>query len=242
MLATLIAFGFLPVIAYLAVESFAGMRKALWSALAVGALEFGYVLGAGGGIDFLGLLSLLLLAGLVMASLRTGDDFWFRIHGAVICASAALTLMVAWYGFDRALLLDFAERQHSLADLSAMSGDPRLTPEVVAELLRLFSFQLPWWLLMHALFTLHAASHWSKWGWAMVRLPGFLLMFILASGFTQGEMIGELKDKDPPAKTDGPAGTAKDGKVAKFPEPGQGAAGRSKEPASIGAPSLPAPW
>jgi hypothetical protein len=210
MLAILIAFGFLPVIAYLAVGTFSGRRAALWTALAVAALECGYVSAAGGRLDVPVLLSLGVLAALVVASQRTGDDFWFRIHGAVLASGLAAVLLVAWYGFDRALLLDLAERQHGLAALSEMSGDPRLTPELVGELLRLFSYQLPWWLLLHALLTLHAAANWGRWGWAMVRLPGFLLMFILASAFTQGELAREMGPPGPASQS----GAAPDGKGA----------------------------
>jgi hypothetical protein len=110
-----------------------------------------------------------------------------------------------------------------------MSGDPRLTPEVVAELLRLFSYQLPWWLLLHALLTLHAATNWGKWGWAMVRLPGFLLMFILASAFTQGELARELGPIDPALSGSGAAADGRDpgGTLPSEPAgtPGPGPAG-----------------
>ncbi|HLP41630.1 MAG TPA: hypothetical protein VK465_09000, partial [Fibrobacteria bacterium] len=148
MLESLIPFGFLPVIAYLATDAVAGRRKALWAALAVGAGELGYALADGAGSDPLRIAGFLLLAVLVFASLRAEDDFYFRIHGSLASLAAAAVMLTAWYGFDRALLLDFAARQVGLEKLAAL--DPRLTPSAVAEMLRVLSFQLPWWLLLHA--------------------------------------------------------------------------------------------
>lgn len=193
MVSSLIPFGFLPVIAYLITDAFAGHRKALWAALAVGAADYGFSLAAAtsqASFDWLGLVGFALLAVLTMASLRSGDAFYFRIHGAVLSILSATVLIVAWHGFGKALLLDMTAKQIGLERLAAL--DPRLTKDTVAEMLRLLSFQLPWWLLLHALFTIFAAINWSKWTWALVRVPGFLFTILLASAFTQGAVMEDL--------------------------------------------------
>lgn len=226
MINSLIPFGFLPVIAYLLTGLFANRRKALWSALAVGAAESGFALGTGRP-DALGLAQFALLVVLVGASLRAGDDYYFRVHGALASIASAVVLMAAWYGFDRALLLDLSARQVGLDRLAAL--DPRLTPDLVAEMLRVLSFQLPWWLLLHALFTLYAAANWGKWAWALVRVPGFLLALLLASAMAQGAVTEELRkegvslDKPAPAGRKGAAAPAPAG----APAGAQDSAGRA---------------
>lgn len=198
MISSLIPFGFLPVIAYLVSDAFFGKRHALWAALAVGAGELGFGFAEAGGIDLSSLAGFALLAGMIAASLRSDDDFYFKIHGPIASILAAVILIVAWHGFDKALLLDVSARHFGLDKLAAL--DPRLTTEMVAEMLRLLSYQLPWWLLLHALFTIYAAANWGKWSWAMVRVPGFLFMLLLATSFAQGAVIGDMKG----------AGSAKD--------------------------------
>ena len=188
-----VRFGFLPVIAWLVAGSFLGRRPALWAALAVGAFEVGWLSALLRAPDWPGIAAFALLAVLVFASLRTGDDTWFKIHWPLLSIAAALVLIGAWHGFDRALLLDAAVKGAGLEWLASL--DPRLTPDTVAEMLRLLSLQLPWWLLLHALFTLFAAINWSRWTWALVRIPGFLLMIMLASGFIQGAVLGDALRK-----------------------------------------------
>lgn len=215
MVSSLIPFGFLPVIAFILVDIFAGYRKALWVALAVGAGDLGFTWARAASPDWLGLVLFLMLAGLVLASLRTGDAFYFKIHGALANVLAAAVLLIAWHVFDRALLLDFAAAEMGLDKLAAL--DPRLTEDLVAEMLRLLSFQMPWWLLLHALFTFYAAVNWGKWAWALVRVPGFLAAVFLASGFTQGAVIEELSK---PLEKSSPADSSKTPAGADSPKAG----------------------
>lgn len=226
MMSSLIPFGFLPVIAYLVSDAFFGRRPALWAALAVGSGELGFGIAEAGGIDALSLAGFALLSGLIAASLRTDDEFYFKIHGPIASIIAAVILIVAWHGFHKALLLDVTVKQIGLDKLAAL--DQRLTTEMVAEMLRLLSFHLPWWLLLHALLTIFAAANWGKWSWALVRVPGFLFMLLLASSFTQGTVIGDLKGagpekaaatvKAPATVAPGPAAPA-DPKLAAPPDP-----------------------
>lgn len=218
MISSLIPFGFLPVIAYLITGSLSGKRQALWSALAVGAAETGFAIAGMGRVDWPGLAGFALLAALIAAAFRSGDDFYFKIHGALSCMASALVLMIAWHGFDKALLLDLSASQVGLEKLAAM--DPRLTEETVAEMLRLLSFQLPWWLILHALLTIYAAANWGKWIWALVRVPGFVIMLLLASAFTQGAVIEEISRRPAPAAPSGMRPGKASGEPALSPAPG----------------------
>jgi intracellular septation protein A len=180
---SLVTFGFLPILVFLLLEPFAGKRSALWAALAAASGHFAFGALRERGVDWLGLAGLLMLAMLVSASMRARDDFYFKIHGALVNALSALVLLVGWFAFHKALLLDVVTREIGLDNLVAM--EPSLKPEAVTEMLRLLSYNLPWWLLLHALLVVHAADKWGKWAWVFVRVPGFLLTLFLASVFSQ---------------------------------------------------------
>ncbi len=176
-------FGFLPVLAFLIVDAVSGKRRALWGALVLGAVEAGYTLAVFGSLDYLSLLAFVVLGLSVLASLRSRDDFYFKIQGALINILFAVIMLIAFYGFHRALLLDAAHKYLDLDKLVSMN--PQLQKDMLEETFRLLSYQLPWWLVLHSLWTIYAAANWGKWGWAFVRVPGFILVLVLASAFAQ---------------------------------------------------------
>ncbi|HKP95373.1 MAG TPA: septation protein IspZ [Fibrobacteria bacterium] len=184
---SLLWFGFLPVVAFLVMDTFAGKRRALWGALILGAVEVGYTIAVFGALDYLSLLAFVVLAVFVAASLRSQDDFFFKIQGAVVNVIFAAAMLIAFYFFHRALLVDAAAKYMDLDKLAAMN--PQLDKETMVETFRLLSFQLPWWMILHSLLTVYAAANWGKWAWAFIRIPGFILMLMLASGFAQATVL-----------------------------------------------------
>lgn len=195
---SLIWFGFLPVIAFLLMSSFGGKRQALWGALIMGGLEAGYSIAVAGGLDYMSVLAFVILGVFVAASLRNDDDFFFKISGAVINAIQAVVMLVAFYAFHRAMLLDAANKYLDLDKLVA--ANPRLNKEIITETFRVLSFQLPAWLILHALLTVYAAANWSKWAWAFVNLPGLLIVLMLAFAFAEvGVLKGSPQGDAPPA-------------------------------------------
>ncbi len=187
----LIIFGFLPVILYLIIDSMSGKRKALIGAFAIGLGEFVFSAIQYGALDYLSLISFVFMVVFIIASLRTLDDFYFKIHGALINIFTALVMLVAWYGFHKALLLDMAIKYVGLDKLSAMN--PKLEPEFVGEIFRVLSYQLPAWLILHALITIYAAANWNKWAWAAVRVPGLILTLFIALAFAEIGVIDFTK-------------------------------------------------
>lgn len=188
---SLIIFGFFPVIAYLLLESFGGKRKALWSALCLGAGETAFSVVHYGALDYLSLFSFLVLGIFVYVSLRTDDDFYFKIYGAFINVLVSIFMLGAWFIFHKALLLDMAIKYVGLDQLVALN--PSLNKEILAETFRVLSYQLPGWLILHSLFTIYAAANWNKWIWATIRIPGFIFTLILASAFAQAAVMNSGK-------------------------------------------------
>src|SRR5690606_33803097 len=98
---SLIWFGFLPIVAFLLVDAFAGRRRALWAALLLGTLELAYTVSVFGAMDYISVIGFLILAGFVYLSLRRDDDYFFKVHGAVINLLLAAIMLVSWYAFDK---------------------------------------------------------------------------------------------------------------------------------------------
>ncbi len=188
---SVIWFGFLPVIGFLLLDSFSAKRVALLGALAMGIGEAAYSMIFIGAFDYISFLSLAIMAACIGAALRSRDDYFFKIHGAIVNFMLAAVMLVAWYGFHRALLLDMAIKYIGLEKLASLN--PALDKDIVAESLRLMSFHLPWWLVLHSLLTVYAASNWSKWAWAFVRVPGYIITLFLASAFAQAAVMQSLK-------------------------------------------------
>ena len=183
----LILFGLLPVAGFLALGGRGKERRALWGALALAALEAGYSIGATGGIDYLTLSGFLIMAAFVAVSLRAQNDFYFKIHGAVTNLATSAAMLFAWTVLHKALLLDAAEKYVGLDKLASLN--PEMDREQLAEFLRMLSLHLPFWLILHAILTFHAARHWSRWAWALAYLPGLLAAIILAA-FSAREAMG----------------------------------------------------
>jgi hypothetical protein len=174
----LFLFGLLPIAGFLALGGRGKERRGLWGALALGAVEVGYSLAATKGIDYLTVSAFLIMAAFIAASLRSRDEYFFKIHGAVTSLATAAAMLFAWTALHKAMLLDAAEKYVGLDKLAAMNPD--LDPEQLGDLLRVLSLHLPFWLILHSLLTIYAARHWSRWAWAMVYVPGLLVAMVLA--------------------------------------------------------------
>jgi hypothetical protein len=174
----LIWFGILPVVGFLALGGRGQQRRALWGALAFGALELGYSL-AVAGVDYLTISSFVIMAFFVATSLRTHDDFFFKIHGAVANLATAAIMLFAWTVLHKAMLLDAAEKYVGLDKLAGMN--PGMDKDQLSEFFRVLSLHLPVWMILHSFVTIHAARYWSRWAWALVYLPGLFVVLFLAA-------------------------------------------------------------
>lgn len=183
----LFLFGLLPIAAFLALGGPGRERRGLWGALALGAFEVGYSIATAKGFDYLTVSAFLIMAAFVALSLRRGDDFLFKIHGALTSLATAAGMLFAWIFLHKAMLLDAAEKYVGLEKLAAMN--PELEPGQLNELLRLLSLHVPFWLILHSLLTIHAARHWGRWAWAVVYVPGLvaaMMLAIISSGIAMG--------------------------------------------------------
>ena len=177
MTSSLIWFFVMPVAGFLLLGARGNSRRALWVALALGAFETGYSL-AVAGLDYLTLMSFLILAISIFISLRSDDDFYFKIGGAVGNIAVSVAMLIAWHFFHKAMMLDAAEKYVGLDKMLAIN--PEIDKAQFTEFLRVLSFQLPVWLILHGVMTIHAAARWSRWAWGLVYVPGMIAALIMA--------------------------------------------------------------
>ncbi|MFC1586658.1 septation protein IspZ [Fibrobacterota bacterium] len=176
--------GMVPIIAFVVVDAFAGKRKALAGALIIAVGELAFTLIKFGALDYLSLLAFGLLALFVGISIKTDNDFYFKIQGAIVNIITALVLLGGQYLFKKIILLDMAVKYIGLDNMVNMN--PVLTEGAIIRMLSALNSQLPWWLLAHSALTVWAAARWSKWAWFTVRVPGFYLML-----FAAGQIVGK---------------------------------------------------
>ena len=181
---SLIWIGIIPVLAFVILDSFAEKRKALIGALVLGAAELAFTLIKFKILDYLTIVAFGLLALLVAVSLKTKNDFYFKIQGAVVNLIFAVTLIIFQYVFEKIVMLDMAIKYIGLKNLADIN--PVLNEKMLASMLTAVNTQLPWWLIIHSGLTIYAARKWNKWVWVSIRVPGFYLMLFVA---TQSAMI-----------------------------------------------------
>jgi intracellular septation protein A len=128
------------------------------------------------------ILSLILLGAFLTISLRTMNDFYFKTYGAIVNIISSLAMLVTWYFFHRAMILEMVINSGALPLLN--QANPEIKPESMQEVIRVFSQQFPFWLIIHSLLVIYAAVNWSNKAWVWVRVFGFFLVTFLSFYFS----------------------------------------------------------
>ena len=172
-------FGMLAIIAYVIVDSFAGRKKALWSALGLGVVEVAFSLIVAG-LDYITLLSFVIVGVFVLISLKTDNDYYFKVSWALVSLLTGIAIAVVTWGFGKNLFFDMFEK-YGFLDMFE-----KLYPPDIPFRSFLFSWfgnlgkQLPFWLFLHAGIVFLAAKK-NKWIWVIAKVGvGSLLMLIAA--------------------------------------------------------------
>lgn len=163
------------------------LRKQQFHMFTIGAIEITWIVAMFGAVNSLSFVAFSIFGLFVTVALRTRDAFYLKIPGAVINMLLALGMLVAFYGFHKALILEMVNKFIGIDKMLAIN--PKLNPEILTETFRVLSSQLPLWLILHSLLTIYAAANWNKWYWVFIRVPGFMIMVVLALGFAQASVL-----------------------------------------------------
>lgn len=171
---TTLLFGVLPLIAFVIIDSFAGLKAGIISALLFAALELTYTLVMYKKVDeiTLGSLALVLIFGYL--SYRSGDSFYFKIQPVILGTLFALAFLVMqWMG--KPLLLVLVEKYQYIfpENMRLQMANP-----AYLHFLAKASHVLGWGFLIHAGLVGYSALYLSNWWWLAMRGIGvYVMMF-----------------------------------------------------------------
>ena len=169
-------FGIIPLIAFVLIDSFMGLKAGLIAAIAFAFLESAASIYWFGGIDWLSILSLLLVLLLAYVSYRKKTAIHFKLQPVVLSIIFGMTFLITYWMGRPIMYSMLVKYQAQLPpQMQALMQD-----EQYIALLKLSSHYLGYALLLHAGLTAWAAFKMSNWWWVLIRGVGFYGFTILA--------------------------------------------------------------
>lgn len=167
---------FLPIVAFVIVDSFLGVRAAVVSAIVLAVLEVVYSLSVFGEIDGLtwGSFALVVVFGLV--SFKTKNEMIFKFQPVCLGVVFGCVLLYMQF-FQTPLLLIMVEKYRHLfpSEMQAV-----MKQEMYLATLGKCSLTLGVGCFLHAGIVAYAALKLNNWWWLFLRTMGFYLMSFLA--------------------------------------------------------------
>ena len=178
---TTLLFGVLPLIIFVLIDSFAGLKAGIISAALFAVLELVYTLVVYKQIDgiTIGTLATVLILGFL--SYKTGSSMFFKLQPVLLGVFFGAALLVMQV-LDKPLLVILMEKYRYIVpeNLREMMTNP-----MFIELLKKSSLTLGWGFLIHAGFVAYAAFYMSNWWWLAIRGVGVYVMMFVAMLFAR---------------------------------------------------------
>ena len=173
--------GLVPVLCFVLVDCFAGLKAGIVSAMILAVAECGYTIYRLGKLDLFALISTLLIILFGVASLKTQNSKFFKFQPVVIGTTLGLA-MLGMQAYGEPSLIFFAKRYELLLppEMKTMIR----TNEGI-EILRAASISLSWALLFHAGLIAYSAIRLSNWWWLATRGLGLYLSLAVAAILTK---------------------------------------------------------
>ena len=173
----LFLFGLLPLLVFVLVDSFAGLRAGLVSALIFALLEACYSLYTFGEVDSLTLGSFLLVAVFGAISFWQKKSIYFKLQPFFVGVFSGVFLIVMQL-MEKPVFLIAAKKYKNLFpdEMQKLLAEP-----FFLEILEKASWHTGSWLLVHAFCVAYAAFYLSKWWWLIIRGLGLYLSLFLAT-------------------------------------------------------------
>jgi intracellular septation protein len=177
---TAILFGILPLLAFVIIDTFFGMKAALVGAVLLSFLEailsyhyFGY-------LDLVTGFSILLVIILAITSYKYKKEVFIKFQPALLSFVMGFSLIIS-YLISKPLLLSMMlkYKTHLPENLHQIS-----TTKHIVDSLTIGTNVFGWALLLHSFVTGWAAIKLSNWWWIAIRGIGFYLIMFLAAIFT----------------------------------------------------------
>lgn len=169
---SLILFGLLPLIAFVVIDSFLGLKAGIISAVVLALAETAYSIYELGSIDELTLASLALVLVFAFLSLKFKTPLFMKLQPVFlgICFGVILLVMQA---IGKPMMVMAAEKYGSMLPQEYQAN---LDHPLVKTMLAKLSLVLGFGFLIHAGAVLYAALRMSNWWWLFIRGIGLYAM------------------------------------------------------------------
>lgn len=169
---SLLLFGIAPLLIFVVVDSFCGIKSGVIAAIVLAVAEIMYTFIVSGTVDgfTIGSAALVLILGLI--SYKLENPIYMKLQPVVVGVILSLVFLVMQLA-GKPLLVEIAQhyQRHMPEQMQAHLNDPRFH-----DLLARLSSVLGVGLLAHAALTAYAAFFLNNWWWIAFRGIGFYLM------------------------------------------------------------------
>ena len=164
--------GILPLLAFVVIDSFAGMKSALWSAIGFAILEVVYSLYMYHTLDELTIGSFVLVVIFAFFSFRSKNPMYFKMQPVALGLSFALAFLIFQW-MDHPLLIVMLNKYQPMIPEQARTLFQEAHMQLI---LARASHYLGWGFLLHAGLVAYSALKLSNWWWLMLRGIGVYIM------------------------------------------------------------------
>lgn len=174
---TILLFGILPLLAFVLIDSFAGLRSGLIAGILIALAEAAYSLFFFGSIDELTIGSTLLIIVFGAISFKTKKDIYFKLQPVFIGLIFGAILLIMDF-LDKPLLVMMMEKYQYMLPEEYRN---QLSNPNMQILMKDLSGTLGYGFLIHAACVAYSAFKMNKWWWLIIRGIGLYLMMFLCA-------------------------------------------------------------
>jgi intracellular septation protein len=164
--------GLLPLIAFVIIDAFLGLKSGLIAAILFAVAEAAYTIYEFGELDWLSIASLVLVLVFGLLSFKSNNAIYMKLQPVFLGISFGCVVLVLQI-LGKPILLLVIEKYGSLvpAEMQINANNP-----LVQKMLSQTSLNLGMGLLLHAALVAYAAFRMSNWWWLFIRGIGLYVM------------------------------------------------------------------
>jgi len=168
-------FGLLPLVAFVVIDNFIGLKAGLFAAIALALAEAAYTVYEFGTLDSFSIASLILVLLFGLLSLRSNNSLYIKLQ-PVFLGLCFGCVIIAYQIVNQPILILLCTKYKSIIPAPLQS---QLQSPTMHEMLRRVSLNLGLGFLAHAALVAYAALHMSMWWWLFIRGIGLYVMMAL---------------------------------------------------------------
>ncbi|USN49930.1 MAG: septation protein IspZ [Myxococcales bacterium] len=168
-------FGLLPLVAFVIIDNFLGLKSGLIAAIILAFLEAGYSIFVFGSLDALSIASLVLVLAFGFWSLKSQKPIYIKLQPVIFGLIFSVVILVLQY-LNKPLLPLFLDKYGEQFPKEIMYA---FAHQNMRGLLSQLSLNLGIGILIHAVLVAYAAFRLNNWWWLLIRGIGFYLMMAL---------------------------------------------------------------